>query len=645
MKASKWMRCLTFALAAMLLCPVGLMANNIRIIGTPEVKKKDANYAAINFTLAWDNSWKSSKPANWDAAWIYVKCWDGDQWNHVYLENTGHTAGNPDLPDYRVYNRDGSNRKMPMTYECGKSYVWKEWHTNPEEDSVIGVVGIFLYRKDSLGSGNVVIPGISLLWKYSDQTFVEDDDLVVKVFAVEMVYVPGGAFYLGGKGTSDYQVASFTTNGSTFGEPMYVNSEKAITLANNASASSLWSTAGMAEGTLPAEFPKGFNAFYIMKYELTQEAYADFLNTLNQGQQDGRIEGVLANIAVGGSIWNGGANDLAAWRHYIEVAQRAPTVIFGVDANNSSTCNETVMVERDLGLYTDSCLVGIDGQDIAVNFVSMYDLLAYADFAGLRPMTELEYEKACRGDKQVVNDEYAWGTVTLTWFGQSFHNTAGSWMTWNTASFFNINRGDEYVADVYNCGATRGGTWQQQNNGAWWSYSYRNRRISYPGPLRVGCFADSTSTRAAAGATYWGVMNMSDNCSELCISVGNTDSDGTVETGFPGRAFQGVHGDGQLQPSGNADVTEWAIVTKPAYYIPRGMIFPGGVWTGWTGWGGSVADRHNATRTSDWLAGGDLNAGMVSSRALVDHPEEGTVRGYIHFMPGIRCVRTAGAAK
>ena len=87
MRASKWMRCLTFALAAMLLCPVGLMANNIRIIGTPEVKKKDdAKTAAINFTLAWDNSWKASKPANWDAAWIYVKCWDGDQDLHTLVD-------------------------------------------------------------------------------------------------------------------------------------------------------------------------------------------------------------------------------------------------------------------------------------------------------------------------------------------------------------------------------------------------------------------------------------------------------------------------------------------------------------------------------------------------------------------------------
>ena len=635
MKASKWMRCLTFALAAMLLCPVGLMANNIRIIGTPEVKKKaDGKTAAINFTLAWDNSWKSSKPANWDAAWIYVKCWDGDQWNHVYLEDDGHTAGNKDLPGYFVENRDKSGRKMLMTYECGKSVVWKKWHVNPEEDSCIATVGIFLYRKDSLGSGDVVVPGISLLWDYSEQGFVEDDDLVVKVFAVEMVYVPEGAYYLGGKGTAGSQVASFTCNANTFGFPMYVKSEDSIVLANNADPTTLWSIAGMAAGTLPTAFPKGYQAFYIMKYELTQEAYADFLNTLNQGQQDGRIQGVLANLAVGTCIWGG---SLASYRNNIEVMQRAPTVLFGVDANNSAPAtpnswNQTVMVEKTYGTETDSCAMGIDGQDLAVNFVSMYDLLAYADFAGLRPMTELEYEKACRGNKPVVNDEYAWGSVTMTYANKAFHTAQRSWYAYNTTTILNINTGNEQMPEQYNCGASHGGAQDSREN-SWWTGWCPWHVWHYAAPIRVGCFADSTSTRAAAGATYWGVMNMSDNCSELCISVGNTSAVG------PGRAFEGVHGDGQLQPNGNADVTGWAMVTTAAYYIPRGMIFP----TTWSGWQGSYT--FGSHQNGDWTIGQNLVAGMVSSRTLVNHGVVGTTREYSSFMSGIRCVRTANAAK
>ncbi|MDE5735790.1 MAG: hypothetical protein K2H65_01765, partial [Bacteroidales bacterium] len=208
--------------ATVLLFPFGLSANNIRIVGTPQITKKDKKMAAITFTVAWDNSWRSSKPANYDAAWIYVKCWDGDQWNHVYLEDTGHTAGNSQLSDYYVSSRDGLKKKYPMTYELGKSVVYKKWHIDPAEDSVIGNVGLFLYRRDSLGAGNVVIPGVSLLWNYESQGFGYDDDLVVKVFAVEMVYVPEGAYYLGGMGTAAAQVNSFTAYNNTFGYPFHV---------------------------------------------------------------------------------------------------------------------------------------------------------------------------------------------------------------------------------------------------------------------------------------------------------------------------------------------------------------------------------------------------------------------------------------
>lgn len=603
-------------LMVVLAVPVELAANNIRIIGTPEVvKNDDKKTAAINFTLAWDNSWKSSKPANWDAAWIYVKCWDGDQWNHAYLADKGHTAGNDDLPEYRVYNRDKTSKKMPMTYECGKSWVWKKWHVDPDEDSVLATVGIFLYRKDSLGAGDVVIPGISLLWNYAEQGFVEDDDLVVKVFAVEMVYVPEGPYYLGGVGTAASQAASFTSNAAVFGTPYNVTSEKAITLAKDASPTSLWSTVGLVAGTLPEAFPKGYKAFYIMKYELTQEAYADFLNTLNQGQQDGRIQGVLANIGVGGSIWSGPANELAAYRNFVEVSQRAPTVTFGVDANSNNKWNETVMVKRKLGNDEDSCAMSIDGQDVAMNFISMYDLLAYADFAGLRPMTELEYEKACRGNRPVVVDEYAWGSVTMTYFNMAFHDGWGNYLNY-VNRVKDINKGSEHLDDAYNCGATHGIYY------VWWE---QNRLLS--APLRVGCFADSTSTRAAAGATYWGVMNMSDNCSELCISLGNA-------TVAPGQKFIGAHGDGQLLANGNADVTEWNIVDVAAYYIPRGMVFPSGVAVG------NVGAGWNA------IAGQVLVAGMVSSRYLYNHsfvPSRRDVHGT--YMPGIRCVRTAGAEK
>ena len=640
MKASKWMYNVVFALATVLFLPLGLMANNIRIIGTPEVvKNNDKTTAAINFTLAWDNSWKSSKPLNHDAAWIFVKCWDGDQWNHVYLEETGHTAGLKDSPKYRVYNRTKANKKMPMAIEIGKSVVYKKWHVDPAETPVTGVVGVFLYRKDSLGSGDIVVPGISLKWNYVNQGFVEDDDLVVKVFAVEMVYVPKGAFYLGGKGTASWQVGSFTTDKAVFGTPMYVTSESAITIDTTTAATTLWSQAGLEKGSLPDTFPKGFQAFYIMKYELTQEAYADFLNTLNQGQQDGRIQATLANIGNGGNIWNGNADGFGWHRYYIEVSSRAPVVTFGCDANANNNWNQKIKIAKQIeGEDVDSCDLNIDGQDIAMPFTSMYDLLAYADFAGLRPMTELEYEKACRGDRPVVNNEYAWGSVTKTHFYNAFNNGT-SWYNWTT-HLIGQNRGDEVVAASYNSGAaSSGGDAQAESRWVVWSWWYnwrwewRWRNTYYSAPLRVGCFADSTSDRASAGATYWGVMNMSDNCSELCISVGS-------QVKSEGRKFGGVHGDGQLLANGNADVDGWNISSDPSYYIPRGMVFPStGGWSAWSDWSPSSSNPGTQAVVAS------LESGMISSRHKYNHAIAGTTREEITFMPGIRCVRTAAALK
>jgi hypothetical protein len=44
----------------------------------------------------------------------------------------------------------------------------------------------------------------------------------------------------------------------------------------------------------------------------------------------------------------------------------------------------------------------------------MNRMAAFADWSGLRPMSELEYEKACRGyNTPAVPNEYAWGNAKL----------------------------------------------------------------------------------------------------------------------------------------------------------------------------------------------------------------------------------------
>lgn len=650
MKASKWMCNVVFALAAVLFLPLGLMANNIRIIGIPTVVKNenDKKTAYINFDLAWDNSWRSSKPANWDAAWIFVKCWDGDQWNHVYLKDTnGHVAGNPKDDRYLVRNRpmygDKRVKKCPMKIEQGKSRIYRKWHVDPAEKADTGVVGVFLYRKDSLGSGNIVVPGISLIWDYTSQGFVYDDDLVVKVFAVEMVYVPEGAFWLGGKGISGRNNCSFTSRNQEFGYPYRVRNEDPILCKISTVDTELCVTCGEydngANSYIPADYPKGYQAFYIMKYELTQQAYCDFLNTLNQGQQNGNcltngpgIERLVVNSWLGHIDGNGVANldDNTAFRNFIKVKRRSPGYVFGCDANANNVCDEVTKVKRLIDGIEDSCELNIDGQDLCMNCVTIGELTSYADFAGLRPMTDLEYEKACRGDQPVRENEFAWGSENSSLWMQPFHgdyfyggnhnSTLKNYARTYGFGWRGIDSGTEKAPAGYNYGMSIG--WHS-DGGWWWKWHY-------PGAIRVGIFADSTTSRAESGATYWGVMNMSDAAMEYVIcSVKAAE----------GRKFQGVHGDGQLRSNGRTDEDRWGNIETRYYFGLKGIRFDHR--TSWC-WGFNGIGDGDEARYDKW-------GGTVSSRnhwvaswwSSTDWAHRQNLRHYYGI--GIRCVRTANA--
>lgn len=64
----------------------------------------------------------------------------------------------------------------------------------------------------------------------------------------------------------------------------------------------------------------------------------------------------------------------------------------------------------------------------------------------------------------------------------------------------------------------------------------------------LGVFSDGVATRIAAGAGYYGVMELSGNVWERVVNIGYSS----------GRNFEGrYHGNGQLASAGSADVTSW----------------------------------------------------------------------------------------
>jgi len=143
-------------------------------------------------------------------------------------------------------------------------------------------------------------------------------------------------------------------------------------------------------------------------------------------------------------------------------------------------------------------------------------------------MTELEFEKICRGTENHIANEYAWGNTFLIHANSITNSKTADEITLPTNA--NINSGDF---------------------------------LEIKGPVRVGNFARENSTRQSAGSSYYGVMELSGNLWERCITIGNPN----------GRNFVGINGDGILDDLGNANVGSWPINQNPGSGFRGGSCY------------------------------------------------------------------------
>jgi formylglycine-generating enzyme required for sulfatase activity len=448
------------------------------------------NYAAgtseVKFDLSWENSWRlNSGPGNWDAVWVFVKFRrNGGAWQHASLENSGHV-----VPAGMSVSTGLAN----TAYGAGGFNMY----LNPG-------VGVFLYRS-SEGTGNLSLTNVRLNWNWAANGVVQGDVTDVRVFGIEMAYVPQGAFYAGDNATSS---AAFR-QGSSDNDPWYLSSEAALSVTNSVGngtgagqtgavyyyVSSGWGgeDSSGAVFTVPASYPKGFGGFYIMKGEISQGQWVAFFNTLDATQKTTR------DIT---SATNGGKNtDGLAFR------------------NNVSWASGDATLPGD----------GTNYRSVAMTYLSWGDLAAYLDWAGLRPMSELEYEKASRGPSAAVSGEYAWGSTSIT--------------------------GATSI--------TNGGTSSERGQ-AGSNITYNNAG-GVQGPTRVGSFGSGgVTSRVATGTSYYGAFDLSGNVWERTVTVGNPS----------GRSFQSTsHGDGNLDVNGDADQSSWPSSSA------TGAGFRGGQWS------------------------------------------------------------------
>lgn len=410
----------------------------------------EKRFAYVKFDIEWKNSWRCDipgdsgfeEPANWDAVWIFIKYYTDNNWHHALLSQ---------LRKQHI---------IPNGIESEPSFDGK---------------GIFLYRKGN-GKGNLHCEDIKLKWNFSGENINITNDIKIKVFALEMVYIPEGPFFAGDRKSTGCFYDKDTK------EPVLISNTSSIVKArknqfddNEIISKGIIIGDGIttqANDFSNPEFPTGYKAFYIMKYEISQQQYTDFLNTLTEKQAYTRK-----------------LNEFGRYNNFIKRNEL------------SYECSDKV---------------------IACNFLSWMDGAAFADWAGLRPMSELEYEKACRGGfnviKSIVNNpvqgEYAWNNNEIS-----------------PVKIKNVN-------DTLHI--------QIEGNACFENSMIDNNR--FLGPLAIGIFEHKKlKTKKELGASYYGVMELSGNLTEQCVTIGNA----------AGRSFSALNGDGCLNTSGDADVSGW----------------------------------------------------------------------------------------
>lgn len=456
-------------------------ANNIQV-GPVSLIVSDPlrKIAFLEFSLQWENSWKTS--SNHDAAWVFAKfSFNGEPWQHLHFSREGHE----NISEIPV-NLQPEHHKKQASY-------------HPVHNPVVG----FLVHRSTPGTGTLNIDKISLRWDYGFDAIDSPGELSIRLFAIEMVYVPEGPFYLGDG------ISSGTFRLSNANQPILIGDFPVVLKCEDTSyddpqleGSGIWvhgkkgiSTNSDNPTDINPDFPLGYRSFYCMKYEVSQQQYADFLNTLAPGQ--------------------------AAARTYTAGGSRHNIILSGGHFQSSSP-------------------------HLPNNWMSWADALAYADWAALRPLSETEYEKACRGFELPVAGAFAWGNTTIA------------------NSHYLLREADEASENTINRSAVSGNCVYDQTYTA--------------GPLRTGIFAlEGDNNRTASGASVWGIMELSGNLAERCVSLGSAE----------GRSFTQQCGDGALDNKGSANVPGWPGNTS-------GFGFRGGSWA----FGGDfcrISDRTDAT--------------------------------------------------
>lgn len=481
-----------------------LEINNIR---KKNINEKTGN-VNIQFDIKWEKSWKNE--INCDGIWIFGKYKDKNGiWKHINLDEKSENDFN-----YKDQSTKGmfAGTTKDTNVETG---IWIPYTKK----------GFFLFRTKD-GYGTVDLEGVQKVWNYKNAG-IEDSEInnvEVRIYGIEMAYVAEDAFYVGdpeGKEGPKNCFYMYPNKGA-----YKISSEEEIKVAEEEGALYCDKDTEFSRDdvpyVIPKEFPKGYKSFWVSKYELTNKQFIDFLMTLTRKQQQNHLNSDISKDSI--------------TNYYIMVGKTEEYERSSIIAATSGNGEKEPIEIYSYAPYR------------ACNAISWADHTAYCAWSGLRPMTELEYEKACRGTKEPVPSEFAWGTTNIG-RAQYFDGADGSGKEVKVPKkgLVNCCYGGgiaPFLADTVKESAHPG----------------------FIGPVSSGLFENSHhegySKRENDGSTYYGIMEMSGNLWEAVVTTGHPE----------GRKYKGSHGIGELCEDGYSTNLDW-----PSPKTAIGMGVRGGV--------------------------------------------------------------------
>lgn len=500
---------LCIAFLVFLFLPAPLFANNLSVSNV-RLGLRDVKSKTV--AVLFDLAWDNSwrNKINHDAVWITVRLSDAD-----------------DPLSARVLVPLNASGLNPAGAGAGTG-------TDLEIYVPSDKVGAFIRRSANTSPASVLSRNIMVTLNYAAAGFTESSRISASVFGVEMVFVPQGEFYAG----DGISTASFRQGASDISS-WKITAEAPIMVSAAVSGGYYYVSGGNAGEfstgsafTIPQDYPKGHRSFYCMKYEINEGQWVEFLNSLPAPARLRR--------------------DVTDTAH-----KNSDSVLY----RNTVACSGQPL----------SCSTARPAR--AMSYLTWMDLAAFLDWAGLRPMTELEFEKAARGPFLPSAGEFAWGNTVLL----AAQQLSGSNEEDGKETVLTPGANAHFSSAILSGGDAALGA--------------EHRR----GALRGGIFATSASDRVSSGGSAYGIMDLSGNLIEQVVTLGN----------MSGLDFTGLHGDGQLTTlsgfEGNADTAFWPGLDQSA---GKGVVSSIGSGQRAGGWADTasflaVSDRSRAAFADD----------------------------------------------